>query len=144
MALGAQAGHEAQPVEIAAGQLAVAQADRVDGADQARGRRDLVAQDGGLFLVGHGDDQPAQVMQAAQAGEQRRQAVGRDVERDHDAVGAALAQQGVEPLRRLDVRDRVRRDRVYGCAAGDFHLIVPCLSCGLAPCFLIRLPVRAK
>ena len=49
MALGAQAGHEAQPVEIAAGQLAVAQADRVDGADQARGRRDLVAQDGGLF-----------------------------------------------------------------------------------------------
>ena len=52
MALGAQAGHEAQPVEIAAGQLAVAQADRVDGADQARGRRDLVAQDGGLFLWG--------------------------------------------------------------------------------------------
>lgn len=120
MALGAQAGHEAQPVEIAAGQLAVAQADRVDGADQARGRRDLVAQDGGLFLVGHGDDQPAQVMQAAQAGEQRRQAVGRDVERDHDAVGAALAQRALS------------RCGVLTCAIGSaaiaYTVVLPVIS----------------
>jgi hypothetical protein len=47
------------------------------------------------------------------------------VEGNHDGVGAALAQQRIEPLGRLDVRDRVRRDCENGSASGDFHLICP-------------------
>ncbi len=120
---------EADAVEQSAVEPAIGQAThRIDGAGNARHRVGRVDQRGQLRLVRDGGPQPADVLGRDAVLQERRQILGRELQRHQHRIDAVALEELVVDLGCAHLRDRIAEDEVDARRAGDFHAAVSCCS----------------
>ena len=110
----------ADAIEIAADPAPVGLGpDRVDGADLLPVRLDGVEEIENRDLVRHRDDDAVEVADGAEADEQIREVLRRDVHREQHSLRPEPPEGGVERAGRADLGDGIADDRIEPRFAGE-------------------------